>query len=625
MMRVLSFASMIARFLFLLFLLCSGAWAQTPLVLDAGIGTGMLSFSGRLAWLKDDARSMTQETAYAATDWQVLAGEPGFGFTHSAIWLRLAVTQPEGASSSWRLEVNNPLLEDVRFYLRDVHGEWREQRAGRLVPHADWPLDTRTPLFIVDLPPGTHQAMLRLSTRNSLSAAVRLWTPEAWHRHERDEAMLWGAYFGIYGLVILIQFLFWKWTRESLSGWYVPYAAGNFLAIMMTMGHLQGALGMGADMSSMLLGLLICASLGVACKFSSVQLELACVMPLFNRWLIWVGAALSVVTGLLVLAGEYALGVGIAQVMSLTIVTVMFGVAIKWLRRGHRPAAFFLVAFGIFYIGILIRYLRNLGFIEPVMFTDYSVQIGSLLQMLVMCLFVVYRYNTLKIALQIEQTARREQREFVAMVSHEYRTPLAIISTSAQQLAANLDAPREKSLKRCANIRDATRRMGDLLDKYLSAERLDEANQSLHLTAVDPQELLEDVVAEWPGGRIGLMLDNMPAKIVCDRALCEVALRNLLANADRHASHDTVVEVAATADGKGGLRVTVANAGDVIPPDEQPRLFEKYFRGRAARDKPGAGLGLYLVRRIVELHGGKVDVASITGRTAFSIVLPRIA
>lgn len=611
------------RFLLLILLLHGSAYAQLPvIVLDADIKS--VSLASKMLWLQDKPAILSPDQAFLSQDWQPLAGEPGFSFTPAAIWLRFEVVQVASSETSWRLEVNNALLEDVRLYLRTTPDSWQEQRSGRAVPHSDWPLNTRSPVFALELTPGTHDVMLRLATRNSLSTSVRLWQAEHYYSSARNEAMLWGVYFGLYTLIILIQFMLWKWTKEALSGWYAPYAGLNLLGVLMTMGYPQSLFGWGGGVMTNLMGVFICTVVWLGCKFSSVQLELDKMMPRMNRLLLRTAAVMALLGSVLVLAGNYSLGVSIGQFASIIFIFVVFGISILLLYRGHTPTRFFLAAFSIFYLGILIRYLRNLGILEPGVLTDYSIQIGSLLHMLAMCFFIVYRYNALKVALGIEQKARQEQQDFVAMVSHEYRTPLAIISTSIQQLAANLDAPQEKSLKRCSNIRNAVGRMNDLLDKYLSSARLEEANQPLQVSHADPQELIKNVVSEWPPERIKLVLSRLPSVIVCDRSLLEVALRNLLTNADRHSAPDSVIEVIGTSDGKRGLRIAVVNTGEKIPSDELHRLFQKYFRGRASRGKPGAGLGLFLVKRIIDLHGGRISVTSKNGKTTFEISLPDI-
>jgi signal transduction histidine kinase len=220
----------------------------------------------------------------------------------------------------------------------------------------------------------------------------------------------------------------------------------------------------------------------------------------------------------------------------------------------------------------------------------------------------------LRAALETERQAKQSQLDFVAMVSHEFRTPLAIINTTAQQIARNLDAAREKTLARCANLRSAAQRMAALVDEYLSADRMDTGNapfQPHDCTEDELRRLLEGLVADWPEGRVRSQLGGLPPRLCCDLGLLRVALRNLLANADRHTPAGLSVELSAQAHATGqGLSFRISNPGPEIPADEVPRLFEKYFRGRAAQQQPGAGLGLYLVRQIAELHGGRARLTS---------------
>ncbi|WP_169801554.1 sensor histidine kinase [Hydrogenophaga palleronii] len=581
----------------------------------------MLSLAGQMAWLREHDERWQPEEADAAAGWQHLPGSPNLGFTRDAIWLRLQVLQPENGAS-WRLEVDNTLLEDVRLHLRDATGAWQAQQAGRKLRHSDWPLDTRSPVFRLDLPPGQHELLLRLATRNSLSTSLRLWEAERFYARASNESLLWGVYFGLYGLVILIQFLFWKWTREALSGWYVLYAGLNCFGMAMTMGYLQNAMNWSGALAVPLLSLAICASLYAGTKFTLVALELNRFMPRLYRFALYGASSVAAVASLLVLGGAIALGTGTVQVVSIVWMLMMSWSSLVLLRRGEMAARFLLVAFGVFFIGILIRYLRNLGWLQPGLLTDNSVQVGSVLHMIVMCVFIVFRYNALRTALQVEQAARQEQRDFVALVSHEFRTPLAIINTSVQQLAAHLDAPVEKSLKRCTNIQAAARRMADLMDNYLIVERMDHSVQSMQIRRCDLRALLEEMVAEWPEDRVHLQAGELPAAFTCDPEMLKVALRNLLANANRHAPAATSIELTARSLRHRGLSLRVTNAGDTIPADEVPLLFQKYFRGRTTLDQPGAGLGLFLVQQIVTAHGGRISVQSALGTTTFKMWLP---
>ncbi|UQV46280.1 sensor histidine kinase [Janthinobacterium lividum] len=179
-------------------------------------------------------------------------------------------------------------------------------------------------------------------------------------------------------------------------------------------------------------------------------------------------------------------------------------------------------------------------------------------------------------------------------------------------------------MQRCQNLREASGRMTALVDEYLSADRMETSAATFRPQPCDLRALLHAVLAEWPDGRIDASVQALPDSVVVDASLLRVALRNLLSNADRHAPQAQAIRVQAATLDDGRVQIIVSNAGEPLPADEIPRLFQKYFRGRIAQHKPGAGLGLYLVQRIAELHDGQVtlDNAGNNGTISFALRLP---
>jgi signal transduction histidine kinase len=144
---------------------------------------------------------------------------------------------------------------------------------------------------------------------------------------------------------------------------------------------------------------------------------------------------------------------------------------------------------------------------------------------------------------------------------------------------------------------------------YLSFDRLGSELQ-LTPTRVDPVHLVSVVAAEWEPHRLQVQCANVPASFVCDSSLLRIAMRNLINNAMRHSPKDVPVTLQVSGMENGGIEIAVTDEGEGVPGDEIPKLFQKYFRGRGAQSHPGAGLGLYLVERIAQLHGGTVRLES---------------
>jgi len=223
-------------------------------------------------------------------------------------------------------------------------------------------------------------------------------------------------------------------------------------------------------------------------------------------------------------------------------------------------------------------------------------------------------------ALAAQQLMMREQRNFLSMVGHEFRTPLSIIASAGQVLDLSEDDAPE-----LAKIRRAVGRMTQLIESCLADDRLDSAALLYRPTLADISGLVGQDCADAglrTDGRVIRFRGQAGVQAVCDRTTLSVAVTNLLDNALKYSPAGQPVEVTVEARG-GAARIEVADRGPGVPADERQAVFEKFYRATGVEAAPGAGLGLYLVRRIVTLHKGAVDVLDREGGGAlFRIELP---
>jgi signal transduction histidine kinase len=644
-----------ALLLILCFLLMPVQQAAAQVAVPLSADASRIDLSGTMQWLKDPGGQLSLEQVVASPAFVPLPGELNLGFTPAAVWVRVAVQRAPSAPRQWLLEITNPFHDDVRLFVQAADGTFAERRAGDRLPRALWEMDYRHMVFKLDLADAQpHTLWLRLQSVNSLSAQLLLWQPEAFHKAVRTETLLYGLFFGIYATILVFHLFFWRWTREPVGGWYAYYVASNGTTAFLSVGYFQQYSHWPGQVTDLLIGILICGAIWSSTMFAVTQLELGRVMPRTLRALTTSSAALSALFIALTLGVSYSVGVQLAQLASLGLGLGLIALPLWLWWRGHAPARFFALAFSIFIGGVVLRYLRTLGLVEPSLLTDYAYQIGSIVHMLIMSLAITGRYNAMKVeklavqlqlttsleskvqertallsqeidrrealeselrlALNVEQQARADQREFMALVSHEFRTPLAIINASVHHVAQSLNASQARSLTRCGNIKDSARRMSDLMDSYLTLDRMEGDRQTLQAQTCDLQALLDGIVKEWPTQQLVLTTQDLAPTVVCDPKLLQIALRNLIANAMRHAPEGTPVQLNVQGVTDGGVRFEVQDHGAGIPADELPRVFQKYFRGRGALDQPGAGLGLHLVERIAQLHGGAVSVQSTPGQ-----------
>lgn len=223
------------------------------------------------------------------------------------------------------------------------------------------------------------------------------------------------------------------------------------------------------------------------------------------------------------------------------------------------------------------------------------------------------------------QQAEAEQRQMLSMATHEFRTPLSVIDSTVQLLCVTMN-PDAQTQKMFDRIRRGVKRLVHFLDNCLTEDRLDNRALTLHADKVDLVQL-----AAWGVENAGLIstahkirLDLAPCLplIEGDKHLLQVLLINLLSNAIKFSKPEAEIVLRIhTVNDK--IVLAVCDAGQGIPADELPHVSEKYMRGRGAGTISGAGLGLSLVVRIVELHHGHFSISSTLGKgTTVKIELP---
>jgi signal transduction histidine kinase len=236
-----------------------------------------------------------------------------------------------------------------------------------------------------------------------------------------------------------------------------------------------------------------------------------------------------------------------------------------------------------------------------------------------------------RVAMERQRDAEVEatRREMVAWVSHDLRTPLAGIRAMAEALEDDV-APDPQAYHR--RIREEVDRLAGMVDDLLAVSRLQSGHLTLHLEEVRLRDLVSDtlasaaVLAEQRGVQLtGECAEDVTAYV--DEPGLSRALTNLVVNAVRYTPPDGSVHIEAAATPTGTtLRVSDTCGG--IPADDLPRLFEAGWRGSAARTPgaaTGAGLGLAVVRGLVDAFGGTVEVANQDRGCVFEISLPRAA
>ena len=226
----------------------------------------------------------------------------------------------------------------------------------------------------------------------------------------------------------------------------------------------------------------------------------------------------------------------------------------------------------------------------------------------VMFFFVLYRQRV-----RIRELAKLEKfrRDFIADVSHEIRTPLTGILGAADMMEGN--SPLVPLIKK------ESKRLNSLVQSILDLARLEREGDVLNVAPTDLAELVCDVASRYP---CKCSVDGACA-VQCDAQLISQALANLIENALRHSGSD---DISVTLSRRGDMaEIAVEDHGIGVPPEERERIFERFHRVDPARaaETGGAGLGLALVRKTAQLHGGDVTFTAVVPHgSRFVISLP---
>ena len=236
--------------------------------------------------------------------------------------------------------------------------------------------------------------------------------------------------------------------------------------------------------------------------------------------------------------------------------------------------------------------------------------------------------HNMRAALETEKELHALKSRFVAMASHEFRTPLSTIMSSVDLIHRYTEEQQDdRVVKHVDRIRAKVREMTAMLNEFLSLERIEQGQVVFSPVELDIVhvciELMEELRAQT---RSGQSIDYDHASdvrsVTLDRQMLSNVISNLVTNAIKYSPEGKQV-VLHTRIEKDRLHISVQDQGIGIPAEDQQHLFERFFRGSNATTIQGTGLGLNLVKRYLELMKGTIHFASAPGRTTFTVELPQ--
>lgn len=424
-------------------LLCIAmAFAQAPARTDAALspGTSIQPLTQQLTYLHDTSGSASFEavnTGPLAKQFQPLpAGGASFGFQPGAFWFHARVRNDNPAEPRWLLVQQYALSDWLDVYLRYPDGRVVHQIGGDHRPFAERSVRYRHPNFQLDLPAGqTVDVYVRVVSQSSMQVPLALYTPTAFAELSRDAQFAMGVYYGILLALFTYNLVLWLTLRDASYFWYL-FHIGAFGLVLFTL------YGLGFEylwpnspwLADRSVPLSIClAQIGMQ-QFARNFLGLR------ERWPRGDRVGLGMI-GLFFLLGVASTQISIRLSTILAVVAVIISVAwiaveaVVAMRRGYKPAKLFLLAWSMFLTGIAMVAMVAFGVLPKNFVTEYSVQIGSALEMLLLSVALGYRYASLRNENERIVRDSRDQLELkVAQRTGELRSALEQLESAHLRL-----------------------------------------------------------------------------------------------------------------------------------------------------------------------------------------------
>ncbi|MGY1409326.1 MULTISPECIES: sensor domain-containing diguanylate cyclase [unclassified Luteimonas] len=417
---------------------CLPVWARP--VLELAPATASASLAPHLGYRHDATSSDRAEDAWRRVEEGGFAALPGgkdaFGFQSGAFWFHATVVNRNPGEQRWLLVQEYPLSDRLDIYLRYPDGRTIHHVGGDHVPFSARSVRYRHPNVLVDLPMGEPvQLLLRVQSQSSMQVPLQLYTPSAFTEVSRDAQLAIGLYYGILLALFFYNLVLWLSLRDASYFWYLCHISA-FGLVLFTLN------GLGFEylwpnsswMADHMVPISICLALIAMLQFARTFLELPQRAPRLNLVTIAL-IGFFTVFGVASVWLPYRIATPVASRAVLVGVVWIVFASLHVLRRGYTPARLLLLAWSMFLLGTAVFTLLAFGALPKNFATEYGVQIGSALEMLLLSIALGYRYAQLRNENQrITDEANRQLERNVARRTQELQQALVQLKDTHEKL-----------------------------------------------------------------------------------------------------------------------------------------------------------------------------------------------
>ena len=600
----------------------------------------------------------------------IAGSDLNLGYTASAYWLRVPLQRAQTAPANWLLEVPYTKINTLALY----SPQGPAVLTGKELPLSSRPVHHRFFVFPMALSTTEQYFYIRATSSYALTLPLVAWQAQTFDNFQQQVLILQALYIGGLLALLLYNLLLFFSLHDRRFLLYSLYVFFFGLGIIASNGY--GRLFIwtdGAAFDEIAQGAFLSMAALFATEFARTFLQTRRNTPRVDVVLRLSGALFGL-TGVGLLAGVWwpvpvQLLYQMLMLNSMVMGALIFVSGGKALRSGDRGARFFVLAWTLLWLGVLLAAMRSFGWLPTNAVTSYILQICSAFEMLLLSLAladtihaerlrreqsqqqalqaqqqlvsvlqsseekleraVQERTEQLKVSLDQQNDMLNQYVRFGSLISHEFRNPLAIITAQLNVIRKEHDHGVDHIGERVSVIDSATQRLARLFEKWLQSDRLKGNLQTLSPSPIRLQGWLQHMVQASAylllNHKVVWRWNAQVQAVWADEPLLETAVTNLLENACKYSAPNTSITIE-TREEPGFVGIAITDQGCGIAPEDQRRIFDEFFRVAPESNVMGMGLGLAIVARIAQAHGGRIELQSQPGMgSCFCLWLPHPA
>jgi len=564
------------------------------------------------------------------------------GFTDAAVWLRLTLHNPAEQypdNSQVYLELANPLIDTIELFTISDQGNVLKKTTGDLFPHSTRKVNHRNYIFKFHIKPGQSKTVyFNIKTSSSMLLPFSIKNADGHVNYLYNNTLLYGIFYGIILIMIFYNAFLYLSVNDRRYLYYALYVISYFIYQFSMDGFSYQYLWPNSIWwANKCIPILTGTACILATNFSKLFLDLKSILPRFNAYLsflqftffVFIVASLNI---------KYSISIKISGLLMMVVAISLFLAGIISFAKGYRPARFYILAWTGVLSGSFVFGLNRFGALPNMFLTQNSQHLGSLFEVVLLSFALGDRINIMKrekedaqiLAIENLHKADKLKDEFIANTSHELKTPLNGIIGLADSLLDGIagDLP-QKALYDLSMISSSGKRLSNLVNDLLDYSKLNYKDIQLRIKAIDIKTLADGVIelsTPLIGDKdINLVNAIKPVRSIihADENRVKQILFNLVNNAIKFTENGTI-KISSVNQGDA-MTISVQDTGIGIPNEGIDRIFESFEQvdGSISRKFGGTGIGLTISKKLVELHGGSIEVVSEIGKGSnFLFTLP---